>query len=93
MTIEITDVKIYPFDLSGIGGNIRAYADVTIGGCLMIKGIKVVESESGGLFLGYPTLRGKDGKFKDVIVPLDNHTREMIRDCVVSKYKEKFGKP
>lgn len=91
MAIEITDVKIYPFDLSGIGGNVRAYADVIIGGCLMIKGIKVLQSDSGGLFLGYPAVRGKDGKFKDVIVLLDSQTRELIRDCVVGKYKEVLG--
>jgi len=39
--MEITDVKIYPFDTSRIGGRVRAVAEIVIDDQLMIKGIKL----------------------------------------------------
>ena len=29
MNIEVTDVKIYPFDTTGIGGNVKAVATIS----------------------------------------------------------------
>ena len=41
--IDISQVRIYPFDTGSLGGHTRAYADITIAGCLLVKGLRVVE--------------------------------------------------
>ena len=86
--LNITDVKIYPFDTSSIGGKIRAYAEITVDNCLVIKGFKIIEAEGGGLFVGYPNYKTKDGKYKDLLILLDNKAKESVRRAIIDKYRE-----
>ncbi len=86
--MNITDVKIYPFDTSGIGGRVRAVADIVIDDELIIKGIKVIESKHGGLFISLPKKRSSRGTFVDIIQPVSNQTYEKLRKAVIEKYKE-----
>jgi DNA-binding cell septation regulator SpoVG len=46
--IRISQVRIYPFETRTLGGHIRAYADLTIDGALLLKGFRVVEGRGGG---------------------------------------------
>ena len=57
--IDISQVRIYPFDTGSLGGHTRAYADVTIAGCLLVKGLRVVEGAGGGLFVAFPSQQGR----------------------------------
>ncbi|WP_457639823.1 SpoVG family protein [Persephonella sp.] len=89
--MEITDVKIYPFDTSRIGGRVRAVADITIDNVLVIKGIKVVESKHGGLFISFPKKASSKGTYVDIVQSLDSQFTEKVRRAVVDKYKEMMG--
>ncbi|SNZ08725.1 stage V sporulation protein G [Persephonella hydrogeniphila] len=89
--MEITEVKIYPFDTSRIGGRVRAVADITIDDILVIKGIKVVESKHGGLFISFPKKASSKGTYVDIVQSLDNEFTEKVRRAVVDKYKEMLG--
>jgi stage V sporulation protein G len=91
--MEITDVKIYPFDTSRIGGRVRAVADIIIEDQLIIKGIKLVESKHGGLFISFPKKQSSKGKFIDIIQPLSPEFQEQIRRVIVDKYKEMMNIP
>ncbi|WP_456402685.1 SpoVG family protein [Persephonella sp.] len=86
--MEITDVKIYPFDTGRIGGRVRAVADITIDDTFVIKGIKLIESKHGGLFITFPKKLSSKGVYVDIIQPLDNEFTEMVRRKIVDKYKE-----
>jgi stage V sporulation protein G len=85
--INISQVRIYPFETSSLGGHTRAYADVTIDACLVLKGLRVVEGTGGGLFVAFPTQRGRNGRYYDLVVPLDVATREYIRTAVIEAFK------
>jgi stage V sporulation protein G len=85
--INISQVRIYPFETSSLGGRTRAYADVTIDACLVLKGLRVVEGAGGGLFVAFPTQRGRNGRYYDLVVPLDAATREYIRTAVIEAFK------
>ncbi|WP_457641943.1 SpoVG family protein [Persephonella sp.] len=89
--MKITDVKIYPFDTGRIGGRVRAVADITIEDTFIIKGIKLIESKHGGLFITFPKKASSKGTFVDIIQPLDNKFTEDVRRAVVDKYKEVMG--
>lgn len=82
--LNVTNVKIYPFE----AGNIRAYAEITLNDVLVIRGIKILESPHGGLYLGYPAQRGKEDKYRDLVEPTSNALREHIRRVVIDGYKE-----
>ncbi|RUM62455.1 MAG: stage V sporulation protein G [Persephonella sp.] len=86
--VKITDVKIYPFDTSSIGGRIRAIADITIEDTFVIKGIKLVQNRYGGYFIDFPKKSTSKGKLVDIIEPLDKRFTEAVRRVIVDKYKE-----
>ena len=52
--IEVTEVKIYPFEMGDDSYNVKAYADVTLAGCLTIRGVRVMETRHGGLSSAFP---------------------------------------
>ena len=86
--IRISHVRIYPFETGGLGGHTRAYADITLDGCLLIKGFRVVEGAGGGLFVAFPAQRGRDGRYHDLVVPLEAEARECIRAAVIAAFKQ-----
>lgn len=86
--LEITDVKIYHFDASSSGGKILAYADVTFAHALVVKGFKVIESKTGGLFVGFPSRKNKEGAWRETVIATDDELKKEIRDRVVEAYKE-----
>ena len=86
--IRISHVRIYPFETGGLGGHTRAYADITIDGCLLIKGFRVVEGAGGGLFVAFPAQRGRDGRYHDLVVPLEAEAKECIRAAVIAAFKQ-----
>lgn len=90
--LKITDIKIYPFDTTNIGGQTKGYADITIEETLILKGFKIIEAENGGLFIGYPNQKTRDGRYKDLIIPLNNEIKEYLRRSIIDKYKELYVK-
>ncbi|NPA54345.1 MAG: stage V sporulation protein G [Aquificae bacterium] len=86
--MKVTDVKLYPFDTSSIGGRVRAVADVVIEDTFIIKGINLIESKHGGLFISSPKKSTPKGDFVEIIQPIDNSFTEAVRRAVVDKYKE-----
>ena len=85
--LSVTSVKIYPFE----AGNIRAYAEITLNDALLIRGIKILESPHGGLYLGFPAQKGREDKYRDLVEPTNNVLRDHIRRVVIDKYKEYLG--
>jgi stage V sporulation protein G len=85
--ITISHVRIYPFDTGGLGGHTLAYAEVTIDACLIVKGLRVVEGANGGLFVAFPSQRGRNGRYYDLVVPLNAETREYIRSAVIEAFQ------
>jgi stage V sporulation protein G len=86
--INISQVRIYPFETGSLGGHTLAYADITIDACLVVKGLRVVEGSGGGLFVTFPSQRGRNGRYYDLVVPLDAATREYIRTAVIDAFKQ-----
>ncbi|VAX20772.1 hypothetical protein MNBD_NITROSPINAE03-1558 [hydrothermal vent metagenome] len=85
--IEITEIKIYPFDTSGVGGKTLAMAEITVNNALLIRGFRVIQTKSGGLFVGFPSVKGKDGKWRDQVAAIDNLAQTTIRDRIIEEYK------
>ena len=89
--LNITSVKIYPFVTRDTGGRTVAYAEIVIAGSLLIRGIRVLESEKRGLFIGFPSQRVRRDTFIDVIEPLGSANRREIREAVIGEYKKVTG--
>lgn len=65
-------------------GNTKAFVDLETNEGIILKGFKLVHGPTG-LFLGAPSEKGKDGKWREsVIIPKEMRTE--INSMVISEY-------
>jgi stage V sporulation protein G len=83
MRSTITDVAVFPY---ANGGNLKAFASVTLNGDFVIKGIRIVNGRHG-LFLGFPENR-KGNQNYAIAFPISAVLRHEITKEVVSTYEE-----
>jgi stage V sporulation protein G len=82
--IELTAIKVYPFKQAK--GKIKAFAQVVLNGALRLNGLKVIEGDNG-LFIGFPSEKGKDGTFYSIYHPINRESRSVIQDAVLANYE------
>ena len=91
MNIEVTEVKIYPFDTTGIGGNVKAVASIKLNDILEIKDIKIVYSNNG-YFIQMPSKKTRTGEFVPIVNPLNKDLYLHIRRKILDAYKSAMRK-
>ena len=86
--MNITQVKVFPVHED----KLKAFVSVVFDHAFMVNDIKVIQGKDG-LFLSMPSRRKKNGEFKDVAHPLNNETRRMLEERVLSEYREVVDDP
>ena len=81
MDIEVVDIRKIDSD-----GSLKAFADVKVGGSLIIKGFSVMKSKHGSVFVSMPRKAGKDGRWFDILTPMDETTKRELQDKVLEAY-------
>lgn len=76
-------VKLYPQEDKG---KLLAFANVTIGGCFAVNGIRLMDSEKGK-FVAMPSNKGSDGKYHDICCPTTKEMREALNAAVLGEYQ------
>lgn len=67
--------------------NTKAFIDLTMDDTLVIKGLTLVEGKKG-LFLSFPSTKGKDNKYYNSIYSLDKEWTKSLQDACIRKYNE-----
>ena len=65
----------------------KAFVDLELDGTLVIKGLTLVEGKNG-LFLGFPSTNGKNGRYYNSVYSLDKEWTELLQDACIKKYNE-----
>ncbi len=81
MKVEIA--RIYKLEGKS---SIKAFADIVVENCFLIKGIKVIEGKNG-LFVGMPSKLGKDGKAYITAFPITKEGRKELVTAVLEAYE------
>lgn len=81
-----SNVKITCKPYSGTS-NTKAFIDLELDDTLVIKGLTLVAGKKG-LFLSFPSTKGKNGKYYDSIYSLDKEWTQLLQDACVKKYNE-----
>src|SRR5687767_109100 len=84
--MEITDVKVIPVD----DEKLKAFVSIVLDACFVVTDIKVIHGPKG-LFVSMPSKKRKDGTFKDIAHPLNNHMRQYLEDKVLAVYRQQVG--
>lgn len=77
------EVKVYPTQREG---NILATANITLGGCFAVKGLRVMDSKNG-IFIAMPDRKDGQGKFQSICHPTTKEMREAIDSAVLGEYQ------
>ena len=86
--IEVTKVYVHPFKEGMYTGHVKAVANIVLNGQIKVRGLHVMEDESG-LFVRYPNdpfYKGDD--FRSIVFPLTAELRNHIEKRVLEKYDE-----
>lgn len=77
--IEVADIRLV------VGAQVKAFADLKIGGRIIIKGFKVLKGKKG-LFVAVPRKAHNDGKWYDMLLCLNEEDMRTIEDKVLVEY-------
>ena len=79
--MQITEVRVRLMD----SPKMRAVASVTFDGCFVVHDIKVIDGQNG-MFIAMPSRKMGEDDFRDIAHPLNQFTRDMIREAVLDAY-------
>ena len=65
-------------------GPTMAYATVKLGGCFVIRDVRVVEGRNG-LFISMPSRKAED-KYEDICFPCTKEFHQQFKDAVLEAY-------
>jgi stage V sporulation protein G len=85
--MEITEVRVYPVN----DEKLRAYVTITFDDSFVVRDLKIINGNKG-LFVAMPSKKRKDGSFRDTAHPVNNQTRQLIEDKVLTAYQEELAR-
>ncbi len=85
--IKVTEVKVYPVRVQEKDKRLKAYATVVFEGSFIVRDLKIISGNDGGLFVSMPSRRSKYGSFRDIAHPLNAEMRNEIERNVISEYE------
>ena len=88
--MKITDVRVRVVQKED--SKLKAVASITFDDCFVVHDIKVIEGQEGN-FIAMPSRKGADGKYNDIVHPINTETRQTIIDAVLSAYEIEKNKP
>lgn len=65
----------------------KAFVDLTLDDTLVLKELTLVDGKEG-LFLSFPSTKGKDGNYYKSIYSLDKEWLKFLQDACIKKYNE-----
>ena len=85
--MKISDVRVRL--VKNESSRIKASVSLTIDDCFVVHDIKVIELNGDeGYFVAMPSRKDPDGKFKDIVHPINTETREQIIKVVLEAFEE-----
>ena len=86
--MEVTDVRVFPVEEE----KLKAFVSVIFDDCFVVSDIKIINGNNG-LFISMPSKKRKNGTFRDIAHPLNNETRRMLEEKILTKYTEVLAQP
>jgi len=82
MNIKIS--RIYKCDQTSV---IKAFVDILVNDSLLVKGIRIISGKRN-LFVSMPRERGKDGRWYEIVRPVDKETRDKLSEMILEAYNK-----
>jgi len=83
--MKVTNVEIKKVEKEN--SRMKGIASISIDDCLAIHNIRIIEG-SKGLFIAMPSRKTEEGKYVDLVHPINSDTRKLFEDEIMAKYNE-----
>ncbi len=80
--IEVVDIRKIVSE-----GNLKAFADVKFSNMIIVKGFNVMMGKRG-VFVAMPRKASKDGRWFDILTPVNDEVKKEIEDKVLDAYEK-----
>ncbi len=80
--IEVVDIRKITGD-----GNLKAFADVKFSDAIIVKGFNILMGKRG-VFVAMPRKASKDGRWFDILTPINDEVKKEIEDKVLDAYEK-----
>lgn len=87
MTLEITEVKIFPIEHSK---QLKAFVRITLSDSFVIRDLKIIHNSDGNYFVAMPTRKDKKGVHHDIAHPISQEMRESLEKTILNQYFEEI---
>ena len=83
------EVRVYP--IAEPLGTTKAFASVSFEDLIAIRDLRVVEGKNG-LFVSMPTVKGRDGVYRDTAFPTTGELRRELTQAVLAEYENAISR-
>ena len=83
------EVRIVPSD----DERVDAYASITIDDSFVVHGLRLKIGKKGDYFLFMPRRKQADGTYVDIVLPINNETRQLLEEKVLAVYRSIVDEP
>ena len=81
------NVKIIVRKYESANSNTKAFIELKLDEVLIVKGLSLVEGKNG-LFLSFPSTKGKNNKYYNSVYSLDKDWRTQLEKACIKKYND-----
>lgn len=81
------NVKITVRKYESANSNTKAFIELKLDEVLIVKGLSLVKGKNG-LFLSFPSSKGKDNKYYNSVYSLDKDWKAQLEENCIKKYNE-----
>lgn len=81
--LNLRVMKVHPLP----SGRIKAFVDVVVNEAILIKGVRIVSSLKGGVFVSMPQEMGKNSRWYERVRCLKPEVRQHVNEVVLDAYQ------
>lgn len=89
--MQVTAVTFIPIKESK-QKSLIGIANITLDNVLVVKEIRLIKGKYG-VFLGFPSKKGADDKYHDIVFPLDKEFRQVMLDAILKEIAKEDDTP
>ncbi|MEW6708973.1 MAG: SpoVG family protein [Candidatus Riflebacteria bacterium] len=88
--MKITEIRIQLIRHSKT--KLRAFAEITLDGQLVIKDFQIFQSDRGP-WVGMPSRKMPDGNWRELVFPISTELQETISGTILRAYQDEISRP
>ena len=83
--MKITSIDIRKVESED--NNVKAFVNIVVDDALAVKNLRIIDGTKG-LFVAMPSTKNKEGKYRDMVHPINQEVRTMMEEEIIKAYND-----